>query len=292
MELEYKDNSRRGRYVIILGFVLALAAGAAAFYLINQAQQQAAAGPAQRVNVVVAARTISARETITADAVTLKEVPLDIADTSTFGDVNQVINRVPAVTILSGQPVTANLLASTSEGGQFSVLKPEETVSPDSPFWRAVAITVAPDLAVGGLLKPGMTVDVFLTASVTVPPSLETSGRYVSDKTTKIVYQDVEILAREQDYYIIRLPLAQAEEIAHLQATAAVTFTLALRPAEDTRVADASGLGETTNLIISRYGLPIPQPITVGRQTVASTAPPAPSAPPSAAPSPTPAPSS
>ena len=114
----------------------------------------------------------------------------------------------------------------------------------------------------------------------------------MSDKTTKIVYQDVEILAREQDYYIIRLPLAQAEEIAHLQATAAVTFTLALRPAEDTRVADASGLGETTNLIISRYGLPIPQPITVGRQTVASTAPPAPSAPPSAAPSPTPAPSS
>jgi Flp pilus assembly protein CpaB len=291
MELEYKDTSRRGRYVIILGFVLALAAGAGAFYLINQAQQQAAAGPAERVDVVVAARTISARETITADAVTIKSLPFDVADTSTFGDVNQVVNRVPAVTILAGQPITGNLLASTSEGGQFSVLKPEETVSPDSPFWRAVAITVAPDLAVGGLLKPGMTVDVFLTASVTVPPSLETTGRFVSDKTTKIVYQDIEILAREEDYYIVRLPLAQAEEIAHLQATAAVTFTLALRPAEDTRVADATQLGETTNLIIARYGLPIPQPIAVGRSTVASTAPPVSPAP-SPAPSATPTPSS
>jgi Flp pilus assembly protein CpaB len=297
MELEYKDNSRKGRYIIGLGFVLALAAGAAAFFLITQAQEQASSGPAQRVSVVVAAKAIPARQAITSADVTVKQLPIDAVAEGAFDDPSKVVNRVPAVTILEGQPITANLLASTAEGGQFSVLKPDETVSPDSPYWRAVAITVAPDLAVGGMLKPGMTVDVFLTASVTVPPSLATSGRYVSDKTTKIVYQDIEILARQEDFYIIRLPLQQAEEIAHLQATAAVTFTLALRPPEDTRIADATKLGETTNLIVSRYGLPIPQPITVGRDGYATssapppTVPPAPSGSPAPAASPTPAPS-
>jgi flagellar basal body-associated protein FliL len=41
MEMEYRDPSRRGKFIVILGVVLALAAGGAAFFLINQAQQQA-----------------------------------------------------------------------------------------------------------------------------------------------------------------------------------------------------------------------------------------------------------
>jgi Flp pilus assembly protein CpaB len=287
MELEYRDERRRGRYIIGLGVILALAAGAAAFVLINQAQEQAASGPAKRVSVVVAVKTIPARQAITEGDVTIRQLPIDVAGAGIYDDASKLVNRVPAVTILEGQPVTSNLLASSEDGGQFSVLKPNETVSPDSPFWRAVAITVAPDLAVGGLLKPGMTVDVFLTASVTVPPSLSTATKYVSDKTTKIVYQDIEILAHEEDFYIIRLPIAQAEEIAHLQATAAVTFTFAMRPPEDTRVADGTKLGETTNLIIERYGLPIPAAITVGRGGIATSSGPVSSPAPSGPPAPT-----
>jgi Flp pilus assembly protein CpaB len=264
MDLEFKDNSRRGRYIIVLGVILAIAAGGGAFYAITQAQQEAALQPTQKVMMVVAAKTIDARQPIAASDVELREIPAVIAGSGTFDDVSKVIKRVSAVTILAGQPITANLLASTVEGGQFSILRPEETVAPDSPFWRAIAITVAPDLAVGGLVKPGMTVDIFVTATVEAPASLEATGKYITDKTTKIAYQDVEILDRETDYYIVRMPLAQAEEIAHLQATGAVSFTLALRPPEDTRLADARTLGETTNLIIARYGLPYPQPLSPG----------------------------
>ena len=264
MELEYKDNSRRSKFIIVLGVAMALIAGGGAFVMINQAQQQGSGGPGLLVPVVVAARSIPERHTITPSDLAIAQVPVDVAGSGTFSDPGKLLARITAVAILPGQPIATNLIASTAEGGQFSILKPDETIAPDSPYWRAVSITVAPDLAVGGMLESGMDVDVFLTATVAAPASAEPSGRFVTDKSTKVVYQDIEILARDKDFYIIRLPEQQAEEILHLQATAAVTVSLALRPTEDTRTADATKLGETTNLIISRYGLPVPQTIVVG----------------------------
>ena len=77
MEMEYKDPSRRGRYIVIIGVILAIVAGAAAFYLINQAQQQAGQAGLQRVSVVVAMKTIPARKLIEAADVDVREVPLD-----------------------------------------------------------------------------------------------------------------------------------------------------------------------------------------------------------------------
>ena len=41
MEMEYKDPSRRGRWIVVIGVALAIVAGGAAFFLINQAQQEA-----------------------------------------------------------------------------------------------------------------------------------------------------------------------------------------------------------------------------------------------------------
>ena len=107
----------------------------------------------------------------------------------------------------------------------------------------------------------------------------------MSDRSTKVTYQDVTILARKDQFYIIRAPVDVAEEIAHLQATGAATFSLALRPIEDQRQVDASALGETTSKIIEKYGLPIPLAIVPGF-TPAPTPTPAPSASPDASGSP------
>ena len=49
MEMEYKDPSRRGRWIVVIGVALAILAGGAAFFLINQAQQEAAAGERQGI---------------------------------------------------------------------------------------------------------------------------------------------------------------------------------------------------------------------------------------------------
>jgi Flp pilus assembly protein CpaB len=262
VEMEYKDPSRKGRYIVIVGVILAVVAGGAAFFLINQAQQQAGQAGLQKVAVVVALQTIPARKLIEATDVVVREIPID--PTNAQGIVStpdKVLGRVPAVTILEGQMVTTNLLASSAEGGQFTVLGPDETVGPDSEEWRAISMTVPDDRAVGGLLTPNQTVDVFVTASINVLTNSETGigpeGWY-SDKSTKITYQNMVILAKSGTFYVLKAPIDVAEEISHLQASGTASFSLALRPDVDTRQVDASSLGTTTNEVITRYGLPIP----------------------------------
>lgn len=300
MEMEYKDPSRRGRWIVVIGIVLAAAAGGAAFFLINQAQQQAGQAGLQRVAVVVAVQTIPARKIIEAADVTVREIPLD--DTNAQGIAStpdKVIGRVPAVAILQGQMVLTNLLASSTEGGQFSVLGPADAFASDSPDWRAISMTVPDDRAVGGLLTPNQMVDVFVTASVNVLTNSEDGlgdNGYYTDKATKLSYQNMLLLAKSGTYYVLKAPVDVAEEISHLQASGAAAFSLALRPDVDTRQVDASALGTTTNRVIIRYGLPIPVafppvsgPVPTPRPTPVAT--PMPSGSPGASPSPSASPS-
>ena len=291
MEMEYRDSGRRGKWIIAFGVILALLAGGAAFYLINQAQQQAGGNQA-RTPVVVALRTIPARKPIESGDVTVREVPID--DTNANGvvtSVDKVVGKVPVVTILEGQLVTTNLLGSAAGSGAqaFQILGPDETVTPSSPAWRAVSITVPDDRAVGGLVQPNQTVDVFITATVNVPQDVILKGRYYTDKSTKLTYQDMLVLAKTGTSYILRTTLAVAEEISQLQASGTATFSLALRPDQDTRVLDASSLGETTNRIIQRYGLPIPENYPAGNGPFVTPQPtPSPTTAPAATPSPSP----
>ena len=82
---------------------------------------------------------------------------------------------------------------------------------------------------------------------------------YYGDRSTKILYQGVPIIAKNASYYIVRVTQQVAEEIAHLEASGAAAFSFALRPDVDNRITDVSKLGETTNLIIQRYSVPVPE---------------------------------
>lgn len=308
MEMEYKDPSRKGRWIVLLGIVLALAAGGAAFYLINTAQQQAGQSGLKMITAVVAAKDIPARKALEAgDLVVRNDIPLDATNTGVFfEDPAKLTGRILAIDLKQGQLITANLLASTIAGGVFSILKPDETVTPESEAWRAVSITVSDDRAVGGMLTEGMTVDVFVTATVNVAPApvevpaagstaAPSFSNYYTDRSTKITYQGMLILARQGTYYIVKVPLVVAEEISHLQAAGNAQFSLAMRPDQDTRVLDVSALGATTNRIIERYGLPIPENYPKINAPIPSQVPipaitPAPSPAPSASPA-SPAPS-
>jgi Flp pilus assembly protein CpaB len=274
MEMEYKDPSKRGRWIVVIGVVLAIAAGGAAFFLINQAQQQAGQAGLQKVAVVVALRPIQARVPIVAEDVTVREVPID--PTNAQGIVStpdKVIGHVLSVSVLQDQLVTTNLFATESSGG-FSILEPGETVGPDSESWRAVAITVPDNLAVGGLIQAGMSVDVLMSASILVPQDLLDNGKYYSDRSTKITYQRMVVLSKSSGgLYIVKATLTQAEEIAHLTATGNAVFAMLMRPESDIRDVDVSTYGETTNKIIAKYGLPLPEVYPPGKGPIPTPAP-------------------
>ncbi len=270
MEMEYKDTSRRGRIILILGVVLALIAGGTSFFLINQAQQSAGQGPLEKVTIVVAARAIAARTPIVPEDVRTQQVPIDPTNqTGVLTKPEQLYGAVLAIPVSIGQPIFVNMIASAAGGSGFSILGPTETVGPDSENWRAVAVTIPADRAVAGLLQVSQTVDIFMTAAIPVPASISPAGAYVADTATKITYQNIVILARVGDQYIFRCSLAVAEEIEHMMATGTVTFSAALRPDQDVRFVDVSKLGETTNRILQKYGLPLGVPYPFPGTTLA-----------------------
>ena len=291
MEMEYSDPGRRGRFIVVVGLILAVVAGTAAFFLIQQAQQQAGQGGLERQTIVVAARDIPARKQLEAADVTVREVPVDPTNAQgVYVDPVKVVGLITSVPILNGQPIYANLLAGQTVGTEFSILAPNETVGPDSPAWRAVAITVPDDRAAGGLIVAGQTVDVVATTQISIPAALVESGKYYADKSTKVIYQDMVILAKTATSYVVKATLPVAEEISHLEASGSATFSLLLRPDQDLRQIDATTLGTTTDRIIARYGFPLPEVYPPGNGPLPSLVP-SPSPSPSPSPGVSPAPS-
>lgn len=290
MEMEFKDNSRRRTLVLVVGVLLALGAGAAAFMLSSQNDE----GPEEVFptrQVVVAGDFIPARENIGLDMVTLREVQLDDSNAGAFSDLNEVAGNVAAISILANQPITPYMLAQAQVQGGLSILGPDETIAPDSPVLRAVSLIVPPDRAVGGFIGSDDRVDIIATfpMSVNLPVDPETGAvqatdpetgepfSYVPGSSTKLMWLDVQILTRPEDTadtYIIRTDLQTAEEIAHAQNQGA-QFTMALRPKPDTRDIDRSNYGETTDTLVTRYNLRIPETIdgTVYPQPIAFPSP-------------------
>ncbi len=269
MEMEFKDNTRRRKVFLVLGMVLALAAGGAAFYLSSQGTTKAAEVPMK--TVIVATQQIPSRSIIDAGMIAERSVPDDASLEQAVVDPAMLVGRLSGVTIFANQVITPNLLATSAVGAEFSILSPTETISPDSPFWRAVAVFVPKERAVGGNVEIGQRIDLFITAQIDVLVPDE-AGKLIAEpdpvsgyqpgKSTKISFEDIELLSKDDtaDLYVLRVDLHQAEEISHLLAIADDTlkFSIALRPDGDNRLVDRSDYGETNDRIIEQYNLPVP----------------------------------
>jgi Flp pilus assembly protein CpaB len=255
--------------MILLGVALALVAGWGAFMLAQSGQ-----GPTQVIeeSVLVAARDIPARTPITADDVTVRLVPIDEILPQSYTSATDVIGRVTAINVYTDQQITPNLFATSAAGAEFSILGPDEEVTEDSPFWRAVAVSVPNERAVGGSLEAGQHVDLFVSVDIQVLAqnpetglfeviTTATEDRLASGKSTKITFQDLEVLKADPDtsLYTLKVSLKQAEEIYHVNQLAPDSFSLAMRPEEDTRIADTTEYGETTDRLIMTYLYPVPQ---------------------------------
>jgi Flp pilus assembly protein CpaB len=268
MEMEFKDTDRRRRILlIVVGVVLAGAAGYGAFMLANGKSN---AAPVMTESVLVAARDIPARQAVAADDVTVRQVPIDEVLPQSYKEAGLVVGRLTAVPVYVDQQMTPNLFATAVANADFSILGPDEVVTADSPAWRAVAVQVPANRAVGGEITNGQHVDLIISVDIQLF-SVDSEGNYqnvdtatteglVPGMSTKITLQDVQVLKADPDneMYILRVDLHQAEQIAHVTEQAPDAFSLALRPDEDTRVADADYYGVTTDRFTAQYLFPVP----------------------------------
>jgi len=270
VELEYSDrNSRRSKIYIAVGIIVALLVAATVFIAL-QASGLTDQGEVEMRQVVVAAGEIPGRKAIEESDVVMRSVPIDPVNDTAFTSLDQVLGRIVAVPISSGQLMTPNLLASTEEGATFAILPPGEEFDPSMPDLRAVSMTVPDDRAVGGTLQPGQPVDLIATLTVTplgepgAPPvegeeeetPADTGAPQVAGPSTKTTLQQLDILVRNGSLYILRTDLATAEKITELQAAGA-QFTFVLRADEDDRTAETEG--STLDRLLEEFEFPVPE---------------------------------
>lgn len=263
MELEYSDkNRRRSRVYIVAGLIAAVVVAGTVFVALRASGLTTDRDVEMR-DVVVATRDIPARKAIEEADIAVRSVAADPTNETAFARLDEVLGRVVGIPVATGQLLTRNTLASTTEGQTFSILEAGAEFDPDGPDWRAVSLTVTAANAVAGLLVAGQKVDLIVTMPLNPEVGLTEEGaeaqaaEMIPGPSTKVTLQSVTVLARTGDVYIVRADLETAEKIAELQAIGGI-FTMALRPLEDDRTADTEG--STVDRLVEEFGFPVPRP--------------------------------
>ncbi|HEY7600406.1 MAG TPA: Flp pilus assembly protein CpaB [Candidatus Limnocylindrales bacterium] len=276
MQAQSTRDRRRRRLLVVLGLALAVIAAIATYYAATRSNTGPAPTPTPVAKtVVVAAVDILARSEITPAMLTTVQVPDGPAYASAITDPTVALGQIALVRIPAGEVVRTNLFGAATGAG-IDILPPGATIAPDSPIWRAVSVEVPRDRAVAGLIEPGDWIDLFVTVEIgegvlpgaipgASPDAALLPGAYVPGMATKITWVNVQVLSviTELNLYVMRVTERQAEEIAHIQASGENSFTISLRPAGDNRDVDTADLGQTQMVIVDRYGIPIPQVLSL-----------------------------
>jgi Flp pilus assembly protein CpaB len=270
VELEYSDkNSKRSKVYIVVGVIMALMVAGIVFVALQASGLTKGEDVVMR-DVVVAARDIPSRKPIEEGDLVMRSVVADATNDSALTRIDEVLGRVSGVSILTGQMVTQNMLASSTLGQAYSILEPGQVFDPEGPDLRAVSISVADDKAVAGTLVPGQLVDLIVTMAInpevgqTAEEAEQTQAEFIPGPSTKVTLQSLTILARNGGLYILRTDLATAEKITELTA-AGGQFTFVLRPDVDDRTAETDG--STIDRLIDEYGFPVPEPPVFGEES-------------------------
>ncbi len=170
---------RRGRLYIAVGAVLAvlafaLAAGIASLPLIQ--------GTTGGTRVVVASHDIKARTVITASDLTLAS--FNPAPPQAFTAVKDVAGRGARVDILSGQPVSANLVAPSGD----LLSSSDVAYLPIPKGWVAVTVPTGEQVGVGGYVQVG--------DRITILGTINTSafGQSPGRNVVLTLFRDVDVL--------------------------------------------------------------------------------------------------
>ena len=256
-----EDRSRRrARLVLIVGILIAVLAGVMT-YVVSSGSKSDAPPPVATTDVLVAARDLPARSALTLADVKVQKYPVTLAPVAALAKPEDVIGKIVQQSLSAGEPILPGKFAAAG-AASFTVFplnaQPPagQPIPPGTPDYRAMSITVADALAAGGAIQVGDIVDVLFTFNL--DPSKFFTGNdqnRLPDFSSKIVLQNVPILARTLSVYTIRTDAQTAEQIAYLTA-AGGTMNFLLRAGQDQRQAATSGV--TFGPAFRRFNFPVP----------------------------------
>ena len=258
-----QDGSRRrARLILIVGVALALVAGVGTFvYASGAKSDQPVAVPT--VAVLVAAREIPAKTTLTSADVKLQEFNVDAKPAAAMTKADDALGKITIQSISVGEPILPTKFADPKNPS--FVVMPASFIGPDgapvanSPNFRAMSITVPDANAVGGSVLVGDLVDLVFTMQFDPQLKLQRpTPQQTLDFSSKIILERVPILARLASVYTVRVDALTAERIAYLQSSGGQLAFL-LRAPKDERASGSTGA--TFGDIYTNFRVKIPEKI-------------------------------
>jgi pilus assembly protein CpaB len=258
-----QDGSRRrARLILIVGVALALVAGVGTFvYASGAKSDQPVAVPT--VAVLVAAREIPAKTTLTSADVKLQEFNVDAKPALAMTKADDALGKITIQSISVGEPILPTKFADPKNPS--FVVMPASFIGPDgapvanSPNFRAMSITVPDANAVGGSVLVGDLVDLVFTMQFDPQTKLQRPTPIQAlDFSSKIILERLPILARLASVYTIRVDALTAERITYLQS-AGGQIAFLLRAPKDERASGSTGA--TFSDIYTNMRIKIPEKI-------------------------------
>lgn len=258
-----QDGSRRrARLILIVGVALAIVAGVGTFvYASGAKSDQPVAVPT--VAVLVAAREIPAKTTLTSADVKLQEFNLDAKPAAAMTTADDALGKITVQSISVGEPILPSKFSDPKNPSfvviPASFIGPDGAPVPNSPNFRAMSITVPDQNAVGGTILAGDIVDMVFTLQFDPQTKLRNpTPQQTTDFSAKIILERLPILARLASVYTIRVDALTAERIAYLQSSGGQIAFL-LRAPKDERASGSTGA--TFGDIYTNFRIKIPEKI-------------------------------
>jgi pilus assembly protein CpaB len=206
---------------VALALLLALIGYRVSRQYAENAEKAGQSQTAPQTLAVVALRPLAAYKAIDKDSVAL--VPLAVAPTDFFTNLDEVVGRIPLVDIDAGAPVTGRYF---KEGNAVARIIP--------PGHQALSLEVNDVIAVGGFVRPGDVVDVLVYLR---------TGSGVPETQARVLLQSARVLAYEER--VIDRPQGLKSEEGGTESRRRLrTAVVAVPENETTRVMLGASLGE------------------------------------------------
>ena len=228
-------QNRRAIMFLILAVALGVGAAFTAQRWLEQQRQQPIGGPSTTQPVAVMRADLPVGQVVHARELATVDWPIAYVPQGAHSDPAQLEGRVARRPLAAGEPVLESaLLPQGASAGLVSVIDPTR---------RALSVKVDPVIGVAGFVVPGAHVDVLVT--IALPDG---------DPVSKIVLQDVEVLAIDQkleeakegepelvQVVTVETSPQEAEKLTH--AAHEGRLQLALRNPTDREIVDTHSVG-------------------------------------------------